>query len=264
MRLNNLPPIGENYSAEAPSPANYSDHEPVMVEIQLPVTKPYVTYTLIGLTLLVFIFQLVTDYLFQIDLPLLLGAKHNESIQQGEIWRLITPVLVHGGFMHIAFNMYALYVIGPQLERHYGHLRFLILYMLGAFAGNILSFYLSPSASVGASTAIFGLIAAQIIFIWVNRKLFGERSRALLINLAFIVIVNLSLGLSPGIDNWGHLGGMIGGAAFAWFAGPLLRIRQDIQGYHLYDSRNLSQWQLAAVIEVVLLAALAAVNIVAR
>jgi len=232
-----------------------------MVEVKLPVIKPYVTYTLIGITLLVFVLQLLTDYLFQIDLPLMMGAKHNESIQQGQIWRLITPVLLHGGFLHIAFNMYALYIIGPQLERHYGHLRFLVLYLMGAFAGNILSFYLSPSASVGASTAIFGLIAAQIIFIWVNRKLFGERSRTLLINLAFIVIVNLSLGLSPGIDNWGHLGGMIGGAAFAWFAGPLLRIRQDIQGYHLYDARKEIQWLPAALIEAAVLGALAALNI---
>jgi len=259
--LNEIPTNDPYDALETPPQPGTVGHDAVMVEVKLPATIPYVSYILIGLTLLVFAAQLLTKAIYGVDLPLVLGAKHNDSIQQGEFWRLITPVLLHGGFMHIAFNMYALYIIGPQLERHYGHLRFLLLYLLSGFAGNILSFYLSPAAAVGASSAIFGMIAAQIIFVWINRRLFGERSRAMLINLAFIVVVNLALGLSPGIDNWGHLGGLAGGAAFAWFAGPVLRIRQDYQGYFFVDSRKNTRWQVTAVVEAVILAALAAVKI---
>lgn len=172
------------------------------------------------------------------DLPELLGAKVNSLILQGEVWRLITPVLLHGSLLHIAFNMYALFAVGPSLERHYGHWRYLVLYLIGGFAGNTLSFLLSSNPSVGASTAIFGLVAAETVFILMNRALFGSRARSILINLVVIIVVNLAIGMSPGIDNWGHLGGLLGGAIFAWMGGPLLKVQTTINGYELVDVRT--------------------------
>ncbi|HAX70960.1 MAG TPA: hypothetical protein DCY14_15205 [Anaerolineae bacterium] len=74
--------------------------------------------------------------------------------------------------------------------------------------------------SVGASTAVFGLIAAEAIFFYQNRELFGSQARQALGNIVFIIAINLFIGLSPGIDNWGHVGGLLGGAVFAWFASP--------------------------------------------
>ncbi|TLM97699.1 rhomboid family intramembrane serine protease, partial [bacterium] len=139
--------------------------QPQMVQVPVPggVKTPGVTYVILGVTIFVYLLQLLSQSLLgsNIDLPVILGAKVNSLILQGQLWRLITPILLHGSILHIGFNMYALFAIGPSLERAYGHWRFLTLYLLGAFAGNTLSFLFSPSTSVGASTAIFALVAAE-------------------------------------------------------------------------------------------------------
>ncbi len=75
-----------------------------------------------------------------------------------------------GGIIHIGLNMYALYILGRDVESLFGHGRFVLLYLLSAFGGNVLSFAFSEAISVGASTAIFGLIGAQAVFIGKNRK----------------------------------------------------------------------------------------------
>jgi len=213
--------------------------QPQMVQVQLPggVKTPSVTYVLLGLTILVYLLQMFSQSLFgaTIDLPVIFGSKVNSLILQGEVWRLITPVLLHGSLLHIGFNMYALFALGPSLERAYGHWRYLTLYLLGAFAGNTLSFLFSPSTSIGASTAIFALVAAEVVFIYRNRKMFGARAKGMLVNLGVIIVVNLALGLNPGIDNWGHLGGLLGGAIFAWIAGPVYQLAVGAGGYELQD-----------------------------
>ena len=218
------------------------EQQPVRVPVlvRTPVQKPMVTYVLIGVTVIAYGLQWLSKLMVSggYDLPMLLGAKINEYILLGQIWRLITPVMLHGSLLHIAFNMYALFSIGPSLERHYGHWRFLLLYLVGGFAGNTLSFLLSPNPSVGASTAVFGLVAAEAVFILKNRELFGGRARGILMNLGMVIVVNLAIGMRPGIDNWGHLGGLLGGAIFAWVSGPLLKVQTTLQGYELVDSRT--------------------------
>lgn len=212
----------------------------VPVKVHPAVEHPKVTYVLIGFTVLVYIAQMLSQQLLgsSIDLPYILGGKINEYILQGQVWRLITPMFLHGSLIHIGFNMYALFSLGPSLERYYGHWRFLLLYFIAGFAGNTLSFLLSPSPSLGASTAVFGLVAAEVVFIYKNRNMFGTRARSMLMNLGLIIVVNLALGLQPGIDNWGHLGGLAGGVLFAWFAGPLLKVQATNLGYELLDSRS--------------------------
>ncbi|NMB90049.1 MAG: rhomboid family intramembrane serine protease, partial [Chloroflexi bacterium] len=177
-----------------------------------------------------------------------------------QVWRLITPILLHGSLIHIGFNMYALYVIGPGLERYYNSRRFLLLYLIGGFAGNVFSFLFSTSASLGASTAIFALIAAQGIFILKNRFLFGKNATSMLINVGVIVLINLALGLSPGIDNWGHMGGLVGGLIFAWFAGPIYKIQPQAGGYELRDQNPAARLWLTTAVELVLFAALASLR----
>jgi len=230
----NTPP---QYNSEG---AQQSPPPGAPVAVKLPAKKPMVTYVLIGVTVLVYLLQGFSASLSPngYDWPFMLGGKINELILQGQVWRLVTPALLHGSLLHIAFNMYALFSLGSSLERYYGHGRFLLLYVIGAFCGNSLSFLLSPNPSLGASTAVFGLVAAEGVFIYRNRKLFGARARTMLTNLVLIVIVNLMIGLQPGIDNWGHLGGLIGGGAFAWMAGPLLQVQQTYTGYELTDSRT--------------------------
>jgi rhomboid protease GluP len=214
----------------------------VPVRLHAAADKPIVTYVIMALTIVVFGLQYLSQSLSanHYDWPYLLGAKINELILAGQVWRLITPVLLHASILHIGFNMYALFIIGPQLERFYGHKRYLLLYLIAGFTGNVLSFVLSTSPSIGASTSVFGLVAAEAVFIYTNRKLFGERARGMLVNLGVVILVNLALGLQPGIDNWGHLGGLAGGLIFAWFAGPVFKmsIATDALNYQLVDSRD--------------------------
>jgi len=144
--------------------------------------------------------------------------------------------------------MYALFVIGPGLEKFYGHKRFLMLYLISGFGGNVFSFMFSKNPSVGASTAIFGLIAAQALFIFRNRFLFGKNARSMLINVVSIIIINLILGLSPGIDNMGHLGGLLAGLAFGWFAGPILQVARENNEFVIEDSRGMvDAWRMMLI-----------------
>ena len=192
--------------------------------VKAPSTKPTVTYALMGITILTFLAQLISQYSLGGDYLASLGMKVNDLIVSGQLWRLITPVFLHGSIMHIAFNMYALYALGPGLERHYGHTRFLMLYLLSGFAGNVASFWFSSAYSLGSSTAIFGLLGAEGVFLYRHKGLFGATAQRALINVVIIAAINLVIGLSPGIDNWGHVGGLVAGTGFAWIAGPVYRV----------------------------------------
>lgn len=182
---------------------------------------PPITLGIIFLTVVVFLLQLLSSYFVEIDLPFYLFGKTNELILKGQLWRLITPILLHGGLLHILSNMYALFVIGPFIERSYGSNRFLALYLLSGMFGNVLSFLFTTAPSLGASTSIFGLVAAQAVYVYRNRQFYGRSAQPMLINIAVIIFINLAIGLLPGIDYWGHVGGLIGGLVFAWLAGPI-------------------------------------------
>lgn len=217
--------------ASAPLPPPEPASAPRSFRVALPVVPPMVTYTLIGFTVLVYLLEMLSVMLwgytvyqfegvaYQLTFFQRYGARINELIHAGELWRFLTPVFLHGSVAHIFFNMYALLVIGGFLERQFGHGRFTLLYFLSAFSGNVFSFLLTDGYSVGASTAVFGLIGAQAVFLYHNRGLFGAQARSMIGNTVFIIAINLFIGLSPGIDNWGHIGGLLGGTIFAWFAG---------------------------------------------
>jgi rhomboid protease GluP len=178
-----------------PAPPGYQT-----VPVRIPSITPYVTYGLLGITILVFLLQLGTKSLLGYDLPAALGLKDNGLIAQGQYWRLFTPLFLHSTSMllHVVFNMYALFAFGPSLERYYGHVGFILLYFLAGFTGNVLSFIFSAAPSLGASTAIFGLVGAEAVFLYRNRKLLGNRAQGALINLLVIVALNFVLGLSSG------------------------------------------------------------------
>ncbi len=245
-----LPPFpsSEPRPAEGSGPVEIGRVAPRQVQVRIPQVNPTVTYWLLGVTTLIFLLQMASQYLLGDDYLIAYGAKVNSLILQGQLWRFFTPALLHVSLAHIAFNMYALYAIGRDLERHYGHARFSALYLIGAFAGNVASFWMSTKPSAGASTALFALIAAQGVFIYQNRKIFGKQSARMLSNVILVVAINLALGLSPGIDNWGHVGGLIGGVVFAWLAGPKLSIGGLYPDLVLQDTREASQtWSVAAL-----------------
>jgi rhomboid protease GluP len=238
---------------------------PLPVKLRLPAEKPTVAYALMGITIVVYLLQLATQSLLVgYDLPAVLGVKSNELIIAGQLWRLFTPMLLHASIIHIGLNMYALFIFGPGLERNYGHGRFLTLYLLAGFAGNVMSFIFSTANSLGASTAIFGLLGAEAVFLYQNRKIFGRSAQRALVNLVTIAVINLIIGLQPGIDNWGHIGGLLGGVLFAWFGGPVLSVEGIYPDLEVVDSRPRSQSYLAAIIVGLLFAGLALLVIFMR
>lgn len=250
---------------QSPNPTTEAPRDPV--KIKVPQNKPVATISLIVFTTLIFIIQYLQQASAGLDVLFLLGGKINQAIAAGQVWRLITPVFLHSSIPHLAFNMYALYVIGRNLERFYGHGRFLLLYFLGAFGGNVLSYVLTPAASLGASTAIFGLFAAEGVFIYENRKLFGpQRTRQMITNLVMVTLINLSFGLIPGfnVDSMGHIGGILSGIFFAWKGGPLLQIKGQPPFFEIADTRRKSEVILAAAIVTVGFTIIAFLPVIAK
>lgn len=191
--------------------------------------RPVVTYSLLwAIGIMYVLTSALSGSVFQPAFPVLvaLGAKVNERIANGEVWRLLTAVFLHANLIHIFFNGYALSVLGPETERFYGHGRFLALYMLSGLGGSIASYALSPAPAVGASGAIFGLIGGLGIFYYLNRQALGEFGRNQVRGIVAIAFINLLIGFAAQgvIDNWGHLGGLVSGVLIGMALSPRLTI----------------------------------------
>lgn len=141
-------------------------------------------------------------------------------VANGELYRLWTVVLVHAPLQqdpfHLLFNMYALWLVGPLVERLYGRWRFLAFYLLFAMGGSLASFALGTAPedqwAVGASGAIFGLFGLLAASLFLHKPALGHASRGFLGQLVALIALNLLLGLTmPRIDNWAHVGGLITG-----------------------------------------------------
>ncbi len=193
-----------------------------------------VTYAILGLNLAIHVFMTSTaggdfiqQFIFGVDSQTLIafGAKTNELLlQRGEWFRLVTPVFVHAGLIHIVSNSYALWLVGPQVERLYGSARFVLAYLLcgiGGVAGSYLSSAVlgrDPTVpSVGASGAIFGLFGMLAVFGYKYRHELPSNFRRAFGSSVFPVIaINLFIGFFvPFIDNGAHIGGLICGALFS-------------------------------------------------
>ncbi len=170
----------------------------------------------IGLTVFV---SLLADFVpaGTIDLFRLLELdKPAMAASIGDIYRLWTVTLLHAPLnvmpLHLVFNMYALYLGGPFVERLYGRVGFLILYLVLAAGGSLASFAFGDAAlGVGASGAIFGLFGLLIAVQYIHRPMLDRGSRAFMGQLAGLVILNLILGFAMNFDNWAHLGGLVTG-----------------------------------------------------
>lgn len=155
------------------------------------------------------------------------GAKVNEFIIAGQWWRLITPLFLHVGIGHFVFNALILYFLGIQLEQIFGHLRFFLLYIFSGLLGNAFSFAFNTSISAGASTALFGMFISTIVLarFYPNRPQIYALSR----NFLILIILNVIFGLfSVGVDNAGHLGGLLGGFLLSYaISAPNVHERQN-------------------------------------
>lgn len=197
-------------------------------EFFIPMAKPTWTRILIGCNLVVFVAMIAYGWLVYHDpdgpsngqVLVTFGAKVNELIAQGEFWRLFTAMFLHIGTLpplHLLFNLYALNSIGPLVEGFFGHRRFLFVYLLGGLFGSLASYAFSPALSAGASGAIFALVGGATVYFLRYHQNFGSRGRAILQNMVVVIVINLIFGYSmPGIDNWGHIGGLLGGALVAF------------------------------------------------
>ncbi len=174
------------------------------------VPQPIATYGLLGVTSVVSLLILLGDQA-ELESWLLLDkfAVHFSA----EYWRLLTVALVHGSFIHLMFNMYALWIIGPIVEALYGSWRYLGIYALCAVAGSVASYATSPSPAVGASGAVFGLFGALLVADRVHKPALTRNARNLTAQIGILIGVNLLIGFSvSGIDNAAHIGGLLAGA----------------------------------------------------
>jgi uridine nucleosidase len=150
-------------------------------------------------------------------------AKVNDRIAAGEVYRLATPIVLHGGLPHLLVNMYSLHSIGPLVEATFGREQFCGIYVASGVVGNMASFRFSTAPAVGASGSIFGLAGALAVYLHRHKRYLGERADWQLRQLGTALAVNLGFGLtSARIDNWGHMGGLLGGSALAFLTGPNL------------------------------------------
>jgi len=174
--------------------------------------KPIVTYALLAVTSFIGLLQLIPGLGDAITSQLLFAAGYlypTLSLYPFEPWRLLTAMFVHGGFIHLALNMLALWMLGQSLEPMLGRARFLALYLISGLGGSVMVAVLAPStATVGASGAIFGLMASLLII--------GRHIGANVTGLLVILGVNFAFGFFVGGIAWqAHLGGAVVGALLA-------------------------------------------------
>jgi rhomboid protease GluP len=171
--------------------------------------KPFITYVLMAIQILVYFFLELNGGSTNNSTLIKYGAKVNYLIVEGEWWRFLTPVFLHIGFLHLAMNTLALYYLGTVVERMFGNVRFLFIYLFAGITGVIASFIVNPVLSAGASGAIFGCFGALLYFGVIYPKLFF---RTIGINILVVLGLNFVIDFSvSGIDNAGHIGGLAGG-----------------------------------------------------
>lgn len=187
-----------------------------------PEPRPLLTYLLVAINVAVFLLMMKVGHGRIQDVAEMFGAKVNADIRRGEWWRLLTPVFLHGSVLHLASNSLSLVLFGGGIERLYGVRKYLIIYFVAGVAGNLASFMHSPALSLGASGAIFGLVGAGLMFPIRFRSLLApDAPGKILQQIVPIAAINLFIGATtPAIDNWAHMGGLVGGALAALFLIP--------------------------------------------
>ena len=177
--------------------------------------KPIITYALIAINVIIFLLGMILNLS---DTFINLFANYGPLVTEGQYYRLFTSMFIHANLFHILFNMYALYLLGSQAEGFFGKGKFLVIYILSGISGSLLSILLNQgSVSVGASGAIFGILGALLYFGYNNRVYLGN---TLIREIVPVILINLAFGfMMTGVDNFAHIGGLIGGLTTAMAVG---------------------------------------------
>jgi membrane associated rhomboid family serine protease len=187
------------------------------------VFQPVATWAILAVTIAVSVWTFIapTDEL----LRLLLLNK--QLVGEGEVWRLLTVTLVHGSPIHLAFNMYALFIVGPIVEALYGRVLYVCFYLLAAAGGSVASYLFVANPSVGASGGVFGLFGLLLLSNFIHRPALGRQAQALTMQIGFLIVLNLAIGFGIGgailggqIDNAAHVGGLLAGAWLGFAVAP--------------------------------------------
>jgi membrane associated rhomboid family serine protease len=179
--------------------------------------QPMITYTILAITVIVSALALFGATEVESWLLLDKGAMYYDN----EYWRLLTVALVHGSVIHLGFNMYALWIIGPIVEALYGPYRFLAIYLICIAAGSAASFATSANLAVGASGGVFGLFGVLLVADRVHKPALTRNARNLTMQIGMLIGINLLIGFSiAGIDNAAHIGGLLAGAVLGFVLVP--------------------------------------------
>ncbi|WP_104654577.1 rhomboid family intramembrane serine protease [Ralstonia insidiosa] len=222
--------------------------------------KPRITYLLIALNMLVWLVTLVLGgSVLQTPLDTLfnLGGNAAYEVQHGEWWRLLSAIFLHAGVVHLVINMIGLYSVGVAVERIYGPVAYVLIYLGAGLLGSALSLSFSAqhAIGVGASGAVFGVAGAWLVAVSRYRNEMPEAlSKRLLTQLGSFILYSLVQGLiTAGIDNAAHIGGLVGGCALAY----ILPARLNMERYREVLRSRCTIALAAAVAGISLLAFLA-------
>ena len=178
-------------------------------------TKPLISYILIAINIIVFVIMNINSSLHD-EIVLSFGNQYL-FIKNYELYRLITCMFLHANVIHLFFNMYALYIVGPDVERYYGRLKFILIYFISGIIGSLFSCTFNTFLSIGASGAIFGLFGALVYFSYSYR---ATISSLLSSGVIPTILINLVIGFAiNGIDVMAHVGGLIGGLLASYALG---------------------------------------------
>jgi rhomboid protease GluP len=189
-------------------PIPISDYPPPFVHVRRRYW-PVVTLAIIGINVVVYLLMTYAGGSTNTDVLLDFGASFSPYFRRGDYWRLVMPMFLHVGWLHLLGNSYALFILGPILERVYGAGRFSFLYVAAGIGSSALSMSLSMNVAAGASGAIFGIAGAMLVAGFMHRDIIPPRwGRAFGAGIVPFIVLMLFLGFSEkGIDHWGHVGG---------------------------------------------------------
>ncbi|XP_062218928.1 RHOMBOID-like protein 9, chloroplastic isoform X3 [Phragmites australis] len=189
----------------------------------------FLTNLLAAINIAVLLFEIASpvkdsenEYL---SLPLMYGAKINNLILSGEWWRLLTPMCLHSGFLHVALGCWVLLTFGPRVCRAYGQMTFFLIYIFGGVCGNFTSFIHTPELTVCGTGPVFSLIGAWLVYQSQNKQVIDKNvSESMFWQAVIAAALSFLLSIFGGIDNWAHLGAIFSGFFFGYLICPSIEL----------------------------------------